>query len=131
MEKHTIPSLWRRATDCPILHPEAAKDCILPDSYPDIHKILYTSATVSPGRTYLSAGKLQTDGTLYTCVLFTDEEGKLYSVRFAIEYSGQMPFDAESEDTLLTADTVLDSVSARALNPRKLAIRGKLTVTPW
>lgn len=130
MEKHTIPSLWRRATDCPILHTEAAKDCILPDSYPDIHRILYTGATVSPGRTVLGAGKLQTEGMLYCNVLFADEEGSLHGVRYAIDYAGQMPYSTEGEDSVLTADTTLDSVTARAVNPRKLAIRGKITVTP-
>jgi hypothetical protein len=89
------------------------------------------AATVSPERTVLSAGKIQTDGTLYTCVLFADEEGKLHGVRFAIEYNGQMPYSVEATDNLLTADTVLDSITARAINPRKLAIRGKVTVTPY
>lgn len=130
MEKHTSPSLWRRAIDCPILHPEAAKDCILPDSYPDIHKILYTGATVSPGRTLLSAGKLQTEGMLYCNLLFADEEGKPHGVRFAIPYTGQMPYSTEDGEMVLSADTLLDSVTARAVNPRKLAIRGKMTVTP-
>lgn len=130
LEKYTTPSLWRRAEDCPILHPEAAKDCILPDSYPDIHRILYTGATVSPGRTICSAGKLQTEGVMHAQVLFADEEGKLHSVRFAIDYAGQMPCNAEDGESVLTADTVLDSVTARAQNPRKLAIRGRLTVTP-
>ncbi len=130
MEKYTTESLWRRAKDCPILHPEAAKDCILPDSYPDIHRILYTGGVVSPGRSYLAAGKLQTEGVLYTQVLFADEEGKMHAVRFAIDYAGQMPCTAEEGESALTFDTVVDSVTARAQNPRKLAIRGRLTVTP-
>ncbi|MBQ8289028.1 MAG: LysM peptidoglycan-binding domain-containing protein [Clostridia bacterium] len=131
MEYYQAPSLWRRAENCPILHPEAAKDCILPDSYPDIHRILYTSATVNPGRTVFSAGKLQTEGVLYASVLFADEEGALHTVRFALDYAGQMPFSAEEGEYTVVSDTVLDSVSARAQNPRKLAIRGRLTVTPF
>ncbi|MBQ8382148.1 MAG: LysM peptidoglycan-binding domain-containing protein [Clostridia bacterium] len=131
MEYYQTPSLWRRAENCPILHPEAAKDCILPDSYPDIHRILYTFATVNPGRTVFSAGKLQTEGVLYTSVLFADEEGALHTVRFVLDYAGQMPFAAEGGEYTAVSDTVLDSVSARAQNPRKLAIRGRLTVTPY
>ncbi len=131
MEKHTNPSLWRRAMDCPILHPEAAKDCILPDSYPDIHKILYTGAHIVPGHTHLTAGKLQTEGMLYCSVLFADEDGKPHGVRFAVEYAGQMPYSSDDGEMILVADTVMDSITARAVNPRKLAIRGKITVHPY
>ncbi len=130
MEQYTMPPLWRRAENCPIIHPEAAKDCILPDSYPDIHRILHTSATVSPGRTLLSGGKLQTEGSLHTAVLFADDEGALHTVRFVLDYTGQMPLAGEENECIVVADSALDSVTARAQNPRKLAIRGRLTVTP-
>ena len=130
MEQYQSPSLWRRADNCPILHPEAAKDCILPDSYPDIYRILHTSATVSPGRTVLSAGKIQTEGVLHASVLFSDEDGALHTVRFTVDYTGQMPCGSEDGECVGVSDTVLDSVSARAQNPRKLAIRGRLTVVP-
>lgn len=131
MEHYQTPTLWRRADNCPILHPEAAKDCILPDSYPDIHRILHTTATACPGRTLLTGGKLQTEGVLHTAVLYADEEGAFYTVRFSIPYTGQMPCAAEEAEAVVVADTVADSITARAQNPRKLAIRGRLTVTPY
>ncbi len=131
MEKYQTPSLWRRAENCPILHPEAAKDCILPDSYPDIHRILHVTATASPGRTVLSAGKLRAEGVLHTAVLFTDEEGTLHTVRFSVDYAGQIPYSADESEISSVADTVLESITARVQNPRKLAIRGKLSVTPY
>lgn len=130
MDQYQTPSLWRKAENCPIIHPEAAKDCILPDAYPDIHRILYTYATVNPGRTTWSADKLRTDGSLYATVLFSDDEGAMHTVRFSIDYNGQMPFEMDGEEYTVIADTLLHSVSARAQNPRRLAIRGRLTVTP-
>lgn len=130
MEKQQNPSLWRWAEDCPILHPEAAKDCILPDSYPDIHKILYTTANCIPGKVVFAGGKLQAEGILQSKVLFSDEEGNLHEVRFQIEYNGQMPYTAEEGIESLWMQSSVDAVTARALNPRKLSIRGKLSVAP-
>lgn len=130
MDKQQNPSLWRWAGDCPILHPEASKDCILPDSYPDIHKILYTTASCIPGKVIMAGGKLQAEGILHTKVLFSDEEGNLHEVRFQIEYNGQMPYTAEEGTDCLWTQSNVDLVTARALNPRKLSIRGKLSVSP-
>ena len=123
MDQYQTPSLWRTAENCPIIHPEAAKDCILPDAYPDIHRILYTYAAINPGRTAWTADKLRTDGSIYATVLFADDEGAMHTVRFSIDYSGQMPYEMSGEEYTVIADTVLDSVSARAQNPRRLSIR--------
>lgn len=130
MDKYQNPSLWRWAGDCPTLHPEAIKDCILPDSYPDIHKILYTTAHCVAGKTVLQGGKIQTAGALHCKVLFADEEGQLHEVHFQMDYDGQAPYGAEEGEDCLAAHTDLDSISARALNPRKLSLRAKLTVSP-
>lgn len=130
MEHYQTPTLWRRAENCPVLHPEAVKDCILPDSYPDIHRILQVTATVSPGRLTLSAGKLRAEGILHTAVLFADEDGAVHTVRFALDYAGQMPYSTDDAEMTSVADTVLESVAARVQNPRKLAIRGRICVTP-
>ena len=130
MDKQQNPSLWRWAGDCPILHPEATKDCILPDSYPDVHKILYTGADCIPGKTLLSGGKMQTDGILWCKVLFADDEGDLHEARFQMEYDGQMPYTTGEGSECLSARTVVESVTARALNPRKLSFRARLAVSP-
>ncbi len=130
MDKQQNPSLWRWAGDCPILHPEATKDCILPDSYPDIHKILCTTADCIPGRTVLMGGKIQTSGVLHSTVLFADEEGKMHQVNFQMDYDAQSPYVSEDPSECLSVQTVLENITARALNPRKLSLRGRLTVTP-
>ena len=130
MDKHQNPSLWRWAGDCPTLHPEVTKDCILPDLYPDIHKILYTTADCVAGKTVLQGGKMQTAGALHCKVLFADEEGNLHEVHFQMDYDGQAPYSAEDGEECLAAQTDLESITARALNPRKLSLRAKLTVTP-
>lgn len=130
MEKQQNTPLWRWAGDCPILRPEATKDSILPDSYPDIHKILYTTAECIPGKTILQGGKLQTDGLLRCKVLFSDEEGALYEANFQMEYNGQMPYPAGEGLECLTVKTDVESITARALNPRKLSLRSRLLVTP-
>ncbi len=130
MEQTNQPSLWRRANDCPILHPEASKDCILPDSYPDIHRILQTGATLTPGRTTWSGGKVQTEGRVRVNVLFADEEGNLHGVRYVLDYQGQMPCPNPDAECSAVAETILEGITTRAQNPRKLAIRARIRVTP-
>ena len=73
---------------------------------------------------------MQTDGLLRCKVLFSDEEGALYEENFQMEYNWQMPYPAGEGLECLTVKTDVESITARALNPRKLSLRSRLLVTP-
>lgn len=130
MEKLTQTAIWRRAEDVQAIHTECSKDFILPDSYPDIRKILYTSGTLCPERSYIENGRFSDGGTLICRVLFSDENDELHTVSFTLEYTASTPIKEESGEAMVSADELLQNISARALNPRKLSIKGKLEIIP-
>ncbi len=130
MEKMTQMPLWRRSDEKLQIHAECTKDFILPDSYPDIRKILYTAGTLCPGRCFAENGKLSCGGNLICKVLFSDENDEIHTVQFTMEYNGQTPIKDQAGEAAVTSDEVLQNVSARALNPRKLNLKGKIEVIP-
>lgn len=130
MEKMTQNAFWRRAEDLQAIHTECAKDFILPDSYPDIRKILYTQGILCPDRSYIDNGRFTETGNLICKVLFTDENDRLHTVSFTLEYGASSPIKEESGNEIVFADEALQAVTARALNPRKLGIKGKIEILP-
>lgn len=126
----THNAFWRRSEGLQTIRTECSKDFILPDSYPDIRKILYTEGTLSPDRSCIDNGRFNQTGSLVCKVLFSDENDELHTVSFTLEYAVSSPIAAEEGDAEVFADEALQAVSARALNPRKLSIKGKIELIP-
>lgn len=130
MENSTQKAIWRRSEDVQTILTECSKDLILPDSYPDIQKILYTDGTLLPERSYVDNRRFVSGGNLVCKVLFADENGEPHTVSFTLEYSASVPVNEEVGEAMVSAEEILKSVSARALNPRKLGLRGKIEIIP-
>lgn len=105
---------------------EFSGDFILPDSYEDIRKILYTSPSVRPERCEISSARLVNEGRMFFTVLFEDDNGKIRSVDFSTDY--QMSSNAEKNDgkTLIMSSPVIESLTVKLLNPRKVGIRATI-----
>lgn len=101
---------------------ETAKDFILPDSYPDIRKILHVSAYPVPERCEINSGKLTGEGELVCKVVFSDDTGRLNCAEFKTDYKVTSPID-RGDDQCCIYMPVVESVSAKAINPRKVGIR--------
>ena len=109
---------------------ELSADYILPDTYPDVKKILRVCAKpVLIGR-YISGKRLEFSGAVDYKVLFsadTENGESIHAVHFAGEWSGSLP-DIESIDTASVC--VIPTVSActvRLANPRKLTIKSTVS----
>lgn len=129
MEKMTQNAIWRRAEDLQTIYTECSKDFILPDSYPDIRKILYTAGTLCPERCFVENGRFADAGTLVCKLIFSDENDELHTVSFTLEYSASAPISEEGSEAM-AAEECLTGVSVRALNPRKLGIKGRIEIIP-
>lgn len=123
-------AIWRRAEEGQTIRTECSKDFILPDAYPDIRRILHTAGTLCPGHSAIENGRFTDSGSLVCSVLFSDENDELHSISFTLEYSVLSPMNEESSEMVVSAEEILQNVSARALNPRKLGIRAKIEITP-
>lgn len=107
---------------------ECSHDFILPDLYADIKRIVSSSGSIYPEECYVESGKVCVGGTLTVRVLFIDDEGALRSVKFTKDYSASFPLpDTESEDDItVICCPMLESVSVKTANPRKVSVRGRI-----
>ena len=104
---------------------ECGRDFILPDSYPDIRKILHVSACPVPGRCEINAGKLTGEGELVCKVVFSDDTGRINCASFRTDYRVTAPVE-KSDDKSCVYLPVVENVSAKAINPRKVGIRASV-----
>lgn len=116
---------------------ELSGDYILPDTYPDVKKILRVRARpVLIGR-FISGGKLEFNGAVDYIVVFSAENAEspdkpetLHSVHFAAEYAGSAAPEDPSllgEDCAVKIEPRVASCSARLQNPRKLSLRSTVS----
>lgn len=105
---------------------ELSGDFILPDTYPDVKKILRVRARpVQIGR-FMSGGKLEFNGAVDYIVLFSadGESGDtLHSVHFAAEYASSVTPAESVPDPITVIEPRITACSARLQNPRKLSLK--------
>ncbi len=105
---------------------EISRDCILPDSYADIKRILSVNASLVPSSGYAEGGKAFYAGEMICRVLFVSDEGKNCSVSFTLDYEGNTPLGSADGDYTAVFMPTLESVNARSVNPRKVGIKAKV-----
>ena len=110
---------------------ETTRENIVPDSCPDIARVVDTVGTVYlTGRELSGDGRFCASGTVDVSVLYIPEKGEgPRSLRF------QMPFQccgegAEDVCEFLDIRGELRSIDTRVLNPRKVLTRANLTLYP-
>lgn len=105
---------------------EISRDCILPDSYADIKRILAVSASLVPSSGYVEGGKAFYAGEIVCRVMFVSDEGKNASVQFNLDYEGNIPLGSADAEYTAAFLPILESVNARSVNPRKVGIKAKV-----
>lgn len=105
---------------------EVSRDCILPDSYADIKRILSVSASLVPSSTYAEGGKAFCAGEMICRILFVSDEGKNASVTFHLDYESYIPLGSADREFTAAFMPMIESVNARSINPRKVGIKAKI-----
>ena len=106
---------------------EETAETIVPDYCPDIARIIHTGGNVYIHSREVRDGKAAVSGTVRVSVLYTPEgEGGVRTLEFS------MPFTVESDHrsldgcVFLMADTEVEALESRMLNPRKIFTHCKL-----
>lgn len=102
---------------------EAARDVILPDLYGDIKKILRATASLGPMNIGVERSRVAYDGALVCTVLFIDETNIPRSFDVRLDLSGSTPTDDGIDERNVAYTASVESVSVKAVNPRKLGVR--------
>ena len=109
---------------------EIASDYILPDTYPDVKKVLRVeSKPIIIGR-YISGRKLELTGAVDYAVIFSadGESGEsLHCVHFAGEWESAVSDISSLEGVNITVVPRVSACTQRLANPRKLSLKSTVT----
>lgn len=110
---------------------EVTAEISLPDYRPEVKRLVRVSATVSPPARYVGAANTELSGSVDFCILYTGNDGALYSTSHTAEYRigipTELPTDAVlGEGLVCDADILPEPCNARVLAPRKLSVKCRL-----
>lgn len=106
---------------------EETAETIVPDYCPDIARIIDTEGKVFLHSRELREGRAEVSGTVRVTVLYTpDGEGGMRTLEFAMPFSVSTDGKAMPDCSSLCADTEIEFLETRILNPRKVFTRCKL-----
>ncbi len=110
---------------------EVTAEVSLPDYRPEVKRLVRVSATVTPPARYVGAANTELSGSVDFCILYTGNDGALYSTSHTSEYRIGIPVDLPSdallgEGLICDADILPEPCNARVLAPRKLSVKCRL-----
>lgn len=110
---------------------EVTTEVSLPDYRPEVKRLVRVSATVTPPARYVGAANTELSGSVDFCILYTGNDGALYSTSHTSEYRIGIPVDLPSDAVLgdglvCDADILTEPCNARVLAPRKLSVKCRL-----
>ena len=110
---------------------EVSGEISLPDYLPEVKRLMRVSATVTPPARYVGAANTELSGSVDFCILYTGNDGALYSTSHTSQYRIGIPTDlpndaALGEGLVCDADILPEPCNARVLAPRKLSLKCRL-----
>ena len=110
---------------------EVTAEISLPDYLPEVKRLVRVSANVAPPARYVGAANAELSGAVDLCILYTGNDGALYSTSHSADYRigipVELPADAlPGEGLVCDAEVLPEPCNARVLAPRKLSIKCRL-----
>jgi hypothetical protein len=108
---------------------EESGEAVVPDSLPDIVRIVETAAIYEPRSREVRGGRLYVDGLVRASVLYVPETGAgICRVGLDIPVSQvfELPDGIDERNTTLIVSAKLAHATARELNPRKITVRASV-----
>lgn len=104
-------------------------DALLPDYCPDIRRILKCTLTPVPMGKTVTAGRLEVEGLAVFHILYISAGGEPARGEYKVPFTRMMELHGEAEAPIITVAMQPGQVSCRAVNQRRLEIRGAVTVS--
>lgn len=116
------------------LSADASEELTLPDYQPAINRLLRVTPTLTPPARYIGAGRIELSGSVNYGILYSGEDGQLYTATLPGTYSFEAAPDDIPEADLSAGACLLatvrpDSVTGRVTAPRRLSLRTRLTAS--
>ena len=102
---------------------EALADIIVPDTQPDIYRVLCVNATCNLDERYIRKDKIIFSGTVKFTVLYTGENQRdtIYTIEHTAPFNHQAEMPQAPEDALCISRCVVSSTGFTVKNSRKIA----------
>ncbi|HHY53577.1 MAG TPA: DUF3794 domain-containing protein [Clostridiales bacterium] len=104
-------------------------DGLLPDYCPDIVKVLKCNAVVHVDSSSVSGDRLTIEGMTVCHVYYTSESNQIRHVEYKIPFSKNVDLRSSPSDPIISVIPSVDYVNCRAVNPRRLDMRGAISFT--
>lgn len=127
LRRQTVPS-------CETILEETAEqpvecDALLPDYCPDIRRILKCTLTPVPMSKSITAGRLEAEGLAALHVLYISAGGEPARCEYKVPFTRTLELHGEAEEPILTVEMRPGPVTCRAVNQRRLEIRGSVVIS--
>lgn len=101
-------------------------DALLPDYCPDIVGILKCTVSTHIGSSTVNGDRLTIEGMATAHVYYTGEKGLLRGVQYKIPFGKNVELRGPVRDPVVSVTPAVDYVNCRAVNQRRIDIRGAL-----
>ncbi len=110
---------------------EVGCDLSMPDYQPEVRRLLRVRVTVVPPSSYVGGGRAEFAGSVRFDIVYSGNDGGLYSVSTAENYELSAPLDREadidlSDEIAAFCDAEPELTVGRVTAPRKLSLRCRL-----
>lgn len=102
-------------------------DALLPDYCPDIVKVLKCTVTTHVGTTAVNGDRLTIEGMAVAHVYYSSEKGAIRHTEYKVPFGKSVDLHASPAFPVVTARPSVDYVNCRAVNQRRIDVRGAIT----
>ncbi len=105
-------------------------DIIVPDTKPDIYRILCVNATADMDEHYIRKGKIVFSGNVKFNILYTGETDKtrIYNIEYSMPFNHQADFAGAEDDFKCITRCTVSGTDFKVKNSRKLSAKGELSI---
>lgn len=105
---------------------EAGGEVTMPDYYPEIRRVVCTTASALPDSKFLSDGVLEFGGTVAFSVMYIGDDNTLNCVSYAAEYSQSQSLPTQVPGSSIWVETSSENPQCRVLAPRRISLKARL-----
>ncbi len=105
-------------------------DIIVPDTKPDIYKILCVNATCTVGEHYIRKDKIIFSGDVKFNIMYISDSDKtrIYNICHTVPFNHQCEVSGANDDAVSISKCIIASTDFKVKNSRKLSAKGELSI---
>ncbi len=104
-------------------------DALLPDYCPDVVRILKCNVSPVISSKHIHGGRINIDGISFVTVYYTSASEGICKAEYKLPFSKSLDIKGDTEKAIATIRATVSYVNCRAINQRRLDIRGALAIS--